>query len=400
MLLAVPFLDELGSGLPVVGAPALEHEIFASFIGLTFAIFTLPQLISLALEAKLLLLANRFARRHVLRIGLGAYGLGLAAAALSPNRVLFTAAWTLAFLSSGIATGTAQAELMDRDPDHREQRMAEWTLAAAVGDLSVPLLLAVTAALGRGYRSAWCAATALFLFVAFAAGRRSAPKGESSSEAAGAAPSTPEDEAASDNVSLLTLLRSLRHNRRLLGWLLGTTLCSLMDEPLAAFCALWMQKRFASEVAASVGVAAFTVGGFLGLVVLHRLLVRRSPRALLLASCLGSIAALVAWLNAGSLTGAAAALALLGASAAAHYPLAAAAAYRALPHDSNAVAALNQFFGPIDLMIPLALGLVADRMGVGAAVAGLLLQPVALLLIAALTSPPHSTESANEPPKP
>jgi MFS family permease len=367
--------------LPVVGAPGLEHELFATFAGLTFAVFTLPQLISIAVEAKLQLFANRFTRRKVLRAALASYGLGLAAAALAHSRLLFVGAWTVSFLASGIATGTAQAELMDGDPERREQRMTEWTLAASLGDLSVPLLLAAVALLGHGYRAAWLAATGIFLAWAWLAGKSHSFCGPTRVEPA------PESEAddgpASSHGSLLSLLAATRKNSSLFGWLLGASLCSLMDEPLAAFSALWLQQRFHSPMAVSVGVGAFTLGGFAGLLLLHRLLLAVAPRKILIGACIGSALALVLWLSASTWTTAAAALALLGALSATHYPLAASAAYRALPEDSNAVAALSQFFGPLDLAIPLVLGLLADRWSLRAAVLGLLVQPALLLLIAA-----------------
>jgi hypothetical protein len=76
---------------------------------------------------------------------------------------------------------------------------------------------------------------------------------------------------------------------------------------------------------------------------------------------------------------AAVALAVLGACAAAHYPLAQAAAYRVLPSSSGTVAALSQLFGPVDLLIPVALGLLADQFGLIFALLGLLVQPLGLI---------------------
>ncbi len=370
----------------MVGAPALEREVFANLVGLTFAVFTLPQLVSLVIEAKLLLLAQRLARRRVLALALSAYGVGLAAAAFTSSRALFTAAWLVSFLASGIATGSAQAELMARDPEQRERRMTEWTIAAALGDLSVPLVLGAFVTLGPAPRWAWLLAAALFMTCALLSARRGA-------RASGDEGGAEQDEAAPNtHHSLLALLKAVHHNRRLFAWLLAATLCSLLDEPLAAFAALWMQQRFGSALAASAGVTAFTVGGFGGLLILHRLLASSSPRTLLLLASFGAAAALVGWLSARSLLSASLCLGVLGAFAAAHYPLAAAAAYRALPDDSTAVAALNQLFGPLDLAIPLALGLLADHCGLQVAVAGLLLQPLALLLIAAFDA--HKPASA------
>lgn len=121
------------------------------------------------------------------------------------------------------------------------------------------------------------------------------------------------------------------------------------------------------------------LGSLAGLAILHRLLLRLAPGLLLLGSCVGAALALGAWLAAGSEALAALALGVLGACAAMHYPLAQAAAYRPLPGNSPSVAALGQLFGPLDLAIPVVLGLLADRYGLALALFGLVVQPLGLL---------------------
>lgn len=388
VLLGVPLLDELGSGLPVVGAPALQQELFASFAALSFVVFTAPQLAGFVLEPPVLLFASRFTRARAIGCGLIAYGLALLFAAWAGSAWLFGVAWTLVWIASGVACASAQAELMDREPERRERAMAEWTLAAALGDLLGPLLLAAAAASVFGFRLAWLVGAMAFVAWGVLAQCRSTPAVEppcaSSDDEA-----TPPDADGGGALSFRVLLRRARENPRLVAWLLGTTLCSLMDETLVAFCALWMRARFGSDSAVTLGVVALMVGGFAGLLVLHRLLASHDPKVLLLCSCVGSALALGAWLLAGSPVQAAAALAVLGACAAAHYPLAQAAAYKALPSSASTVAALSQLFAPVDLMIPLVLGLLADRFGLAAALLGLLVQPFGLILAASWRSRPR-----------
>jgi hypothetical protein len=150
------------------------------------------------------------------------------------------------------------------------------------------------------------------------------------------------DEPTPAALSFRALWQKARKNPELVAWLFGATLCSLMDETLVAFCAVWMRERFGSDSAVSIGVFALMLGGFAGLLILHRLLLTVAPGRLLLALCLGAMLALVAWLAAGSLALAVLALGVLGACAATHYPLAQAAAYRALPGEPSSVAALGQ----------------------------------------------------------
>lgn len=373
----MPLLDELGSGLPVVGAPALERELFGTLTALGFAVFTAPQLVSLVIEPSLLVFLSRFSRTHCLRIGLVGYGVSLLLAAATHSALLFGISWTLAFMLSGISCSNAQAELVERDPAQSERVLAEWTLAGALGDLAAPLLLAATLALGWGFRAAWVIAALAFIACGFYAGRAAA-RADSSESTAGSVASSQEE--SDDPLSFLELWRKARDTPGLLAWLTGATLCSLMDETLVAFCALWMRQRFAADSAATVGVFALMLGGFLGLIALHRLLLRFRPGTLLLAACCGSVLALGLWLAAGSPWLAALALGGLGACAATHYPLAQAAAYRALPNGASSVAALSQLFGPLDLAIPVLLGLLADRYGLAVALLGLLLQPFGLLV--------------------
>lgn len=380
MLLAVPFLDELGSGLPMVGAPALQHEFFGSVAALGFVVFTLPQLASFVIEPPLLVFVSRFPGGTALRLGLVGYGLALLLASLANTAWLFALAWTLAFAFSGISCANAQAELVDRHPEQGERTLAEWTLAGALGDLATPLLVAAVAAVGCEFRVAWGIAGLAFILWGLIAGRESQRR-RSTEASSSASLGQAEDDAEGGEraLSFRLLWRQARENPELVAWLCGATLCSLMDETLVAFCALWMRERFGSDSALSLGVFSLMLGGIVGLVILHRLLERLSPGWLLLGSCVGAGLALVAWLLAGSPILAALALGVLGACAATHYPLAQAAAYRALPGASRSVAALGQLFGPLDLAIPVVLGLLADRYGLALALLGLLAQPLGLI---------------------
>lgn len=385
MLLGIPFLDELGSGLPVVGAPALQADLFASFAGLSLAVFTVPQLAALVLDPPALWFASRFRRSQAIAAGLWIYALALVVAATSHAPWLFALAWTVTSIATGVVCSAAQAELIDRSRDCEERAMAEWTLGSGLGDLAGPLLLAGVAATGRTGREGWFVAAAIF--VAWGALARS-DGGATSRDAPSDVKSLDqhEHEHASESgevpLAWTTLWHRARQTPGLLAWLLAATLCSLMDETLVALCALWMKHHFASDSAVTLAVLALMTGGILGLIVLHRASERVAPRRFLVLSCVGAAVALliVVWLSATSLPLVLAATFALGACAATHYPLAQAAAYRCLPSSSTTVAALAQFFGPVDLLIPLALGIAADRWGLGAALCGLLIQPVALVL--------------------
>jgi MFS family permease len=239
-------------------------------------------------------------------------------------------------------------------------------------------------ATGRNARTGWLVAALIFVGWGFLSRRdgRPAPQ-DAQSESLGAfAGDGGEADTKATDVPLgwTALWRHARGTPKLLGWLLCTALCSLMDEPLVALCALWMKRRFSDDSAVTLAVLALMLGGLSGLVALHRAADRVAPARILLLACAGSALALVLWLGAASLPTAIAATFVLGACSATHYPLAQAAAYRCAPSSSGSVAALAQFFGPVDLLIPLALGVIADRYGLAWALLGLLIQPLALAL--------------------
>ena len=78
---------------------------------------------------------------------------------------------------------------------------------------------------------------------------------------------------------------------------------------------------------------------------------------------------------------AALALFLCGLGSSVHYPLAVAAAHRALPGRPGRVEALQHLLSPLELAAPVVFGLLADTCGLRVALLGLALQP---LLVAAL----------------
>jgi predicted MFS family arabinose efflux permease len=354
----------------------VQAELFQTFAGLSLAVFTVPQLAAIVLDPPALLVASRFSRRRAMATALCVYALALGLAATTRSPWLFALAWTAASIATGIFCGFGQSELIQKNPGREERAMAEWTLGSAVGDVAGPLLLAAAASTQVGFRESWWLVALIALGWAWLLER---PR-SSAARPASAGANDPDADDAPTKLRWRELYEHARTTPGLFAWLLATTLCSLMDETLVALCALWMQERFGSASALTLGVLSLMVGGLLGLVALHRLSTRVSPARLLLLAALGAALTLALWLASSSLSAALGALFWLGFWSAMHYPLAQAAAYRCLPSNSDAVAALSQFFGPIDLLIPLALGLLADRFGLGVAIAGLALQPLALVL--------------------
>ena len=67
------------------------------------------------------------------------------------------------------------------------------------------------------------------------------------------------------------------------------------------------------------------------------------------------------------------------------YPLAAAQAYACRPNASGSVLAAGHLFTPLGLALPFAIGALADAAGTTAALAVLVVQPLGLLVLVAVT---------------
>ncbi len=327
-------------------------------------------MVSAFIEVPLLVWVDRFPRSRTASISLLIVALASIAAALSHNPWLFSLSLTVCFEADGIACGMAQAALMDGDPERREERMAEWTLAGVLGDLAAPLVLTLAAYVGIGWRGAMFVGAAITVLSALSIRRVELPA-----------------EAEEEEEEERPRLRTALANKKLLVWLLGVSLCGLLDETLVAFAALYIRDHLGGDVPdQSLVIAAFTIGGALGLLAMPRLLRRMSPLSLLLIASVGSTVSYVVWLGSDSILVAAGLMMLAGVFTALLYPLAKAQAYRAFPESSGLVNAINAMFAPIDLVLPLGLGWIADEFGVLTALSLLTVQPIVLGIMAVVFS--------------
>jgi fucose permease len=170
----------------------------------------------------------------------------------------------------------------------------------------------------------------------------------------------------------------------LLVWLFGASLCHLLDEIAAALAALRIERDLgATEAVAGASLTAFSVGGFVASLFLERAIERFNWRAVLAASAIASIAAVLLFIAAPSPAWSWPALVLLGISVAPHYGIAKARAYEAVPGRPGLVNAAAQLFVVLELATPFGIGVLADRYGLGVAFACLVLQPLGLVALAA-----------------
>jgi FSR family fosmidomycin resistance protein-like MFS transporter len=363
-LLAVEVLDEVVFGAREAAWPLIRRDLDLSYaeVGLLLSI---PAYVATVAEPGIGLLGDTRWRRAVVAAGGIAFGLALAGAALSDSFWPLLVAFVVLFPASGAFVSLSQATLMDVDPEGRERNMARWSVAGGLGAVVGPLAVAAVAGWGGGWRwlfGGFAVLTAALLVVAL----RTWP-------AAGHPPAA--------RPSLRNALRGLRRPG-VVRWLVILEFADLMTDVLLGFLALYFVDEVgtsaeAGGLAVAVWTAAGLVGG-LGIIVLLR---RIAGLAYLRAS---APVALVLYAALLLVPGAPAKLALVGAlglATAGWYSIPKARLYAALPGQSGAAVTLGSMAGMIRAAAPLAMGLIAERWGLGTAMWLLLAAPVGLLVL-------------------
>jgi MFS family permease len=367
VLLLAPAVDELCSAAPTVGAPDLRADLTLSVTGLFLFGTVLPVVAAMILEPLALWFSDGPWRRWILLASGAAWSAGFLICAAAPGPWVLTLGLTTTFIAGGLALGVARASLVAESPVV-ERALTRWTLAASVGDLAGPLVLAGIAWLGGGWRAGMFGCG--LAVAAWWLGALRAPVGHPE-------PDDDDEERPS--------FRSALRDRRLLGWLLAVALCSPMDEIFVAGTALYAVEVLGVDLAtAGLLVACDMTGAMVGLMLFERL---GSPPRALVPSCALAMAGLIGFVLAPGVVWAALALFVCGMAEGLHYPLALAQAHRARPGHPGQVEALQELFVPLELAWPLAFGMLADQFGLGVAMFALGIQPVGIAIIALLVRP-------------
>ncbi|MGZ5967676.1 MAG: MFS transporter [Polyangiales bacterium] len=370
-LLGVAFVDELVSGI----APATTPDV-AAFLGISggtaagamlFAFHALAALV----EAPLLAWSERVSARWFSSVSLAVVALAAFAAAVFPTGAVMLLALAVYGPASGCALAAAEGLVVEAEPEGHERVMARFALAANAGDLAVPVLLAILGACHLGFRSALAisGAVALALAVAHAASRSLDRKLAHHDE---------EDSAP----TIREALRVAFATRSLLGWSFAAALTNLLDEVLVAFTALHLHAMGATTSERSWALAAWVLGGFVGLAALERLATGATARRLLFFASLLTLLEVVALAIARSPYLGIAASFAIGVTGSTLHPLTKARAYASLPHRPALVNAVASTLLPFDMAAPVALGFIAARFGPAWAVAAIAIAPVGVIIAA------------------
>lgn len=369
VLLLIEFLDEFVFGAREAAWPLIRDDLGLSYaqIGL---FLTVPSVFANVIEPFLAILGDVWRRRVIVLGGGLAFTAALALTAAGRTPALLLLAFILLYPASGAFVSLSQATLMDLDEPRRERNMARWTLAGSVGVVLGPLALGLGLMLGLGWRGVMAAMAGL----SFALLLLSVPMPFPDHQAG---------ERLTFSVvgrGLLDALRALKRGA-VLRWLILLEFSDLMLDVLLGLLALYLvDVGGATPQQASLGVSVWVGVGLVGDLALIPLLERVRGLSYLRVSALITLALFPLMLLAPAFWQKLVLLAFIGFFNAGWYAILQAQLYASLPGQSGTALAVKNVSGIVASVIPLALGLVAQRWGLTVAMWLLLAGPVALVV--------------------
>jgi FSR family fosmidomycin resistance protein-like MFS transporter len=367
-LLAIEFLDEF-----IFGAQEAAWPLIRTDLGLSYAqvglLLGLPGVAGNLVEPAIGILGDVW-RRHFLILGGGVvFALALSLTALSKSFPVLLISFILFFPASGAFVSLSQATLMDTNPTRHEQNMARWTFAGSAGVVAGPLALGAATTLGLGWRGLFLLFAGLALILLAAAHCSRWAGGQRESREAG----------AGFKAGVVDALRALRRGD-VLRWLTLLECSDLMGDVLLGFLALYFVDVVGTAPAqAGAAVVVWTGVGLVGDLLLIPLLERVRGLAYLRFSAGVTLALFPAFLLVPGTWVKVVLLGLLGLFNTGWYSILQAQLYSTMPGQSGTVMTVGNVFGLVGALIPLGLGLIAERFDLSVTMWLLTLGPVALL---------------------
>lgn len=382
-LLLIEFVDEFVFGAGEAAWPLIRDDLNLTYIEIGL-LLTVPKFISSLIEPVLGILGDIW-RRRVLVLGGGVFFvIALVLTALSQSFWVLMLSFVLFGPASGAFVGLAQASLMDVDPKRHEHNMARWTFAGSAGVVGGSLLLGLFVTIGLGWREIYLLGAGLALALLLAAWRIPFPNHTN-----GGAVDQDTNTPVSFKQGLLNALRALRRFE-VLRWLTLLEFSDLMLDILYSYLALYFVDVVGvSPEVAALGVAVWTVVGLVGDLLLIPLLERVSGLRYLRVSALLELLLFPAFLLTPHLPAKLAILGALGFFNSGWYSILKAHLYSSMHGQSGTVLAVNDIFGLLGSLLPLAVGWAAHQFGLEMAMWLLLLGP-ALLLVGLPRRAPNS----------
>jgi MFS transporter, FSR family, fosmidomycin resistance protein len=364
-----------------------------------------PLLVGGLLELPLGVLAGQGRRRRLAILGGGVlFVLTLLAVASAHSFAVLLCASVAFYPASGAFVSLTQAEIMDAWPERQAQVMARWDLAGSTGAVAGPLLLAAVLASGGGWRVGYLVLAGLAALTWLGAYLRRAevpvaspPSGDGDSGDADSGDADSRDGDSRDGDSgdgEEAEPRSWRARAREIGaalrdwgtlrWLVLIEVADLLVDVFTGFLALYLvDVAHMTPAVAALAIAIRLGAALAGDAALVVLLERAGDLTVLRVSAVAAALLYPGFLLVPGIVPKLVVLAALSAATAPWYPVLQARLYGSLPGRSSVAVTLSSAAGLAGGLGPLAVGLVAQGFGLSWALAGLVVVPVAVLLVPA-----------------
>jgi FSR family fosmidomycin resistance protein-like MFS transporter len=357
VILFIEFLDELVFGAEGAALPLIRQDLHLTYdqVGL---LLSLPNLFAaLFLDPFITLYGDTPYRRRLMLMGGLCFVASLCLAAVSVSFTMILLAFILFSPASGAFVNLAQATLMDIQPDRHEHNMARWTLAGSVGVVVGSLFIGGIIALGAGWRVFYVVAFVLTLGCVVYLWRMPFP------HIPHLAPEAHNGSSLWQNLG--RALAALR-DREVLRWLTLLQFSDLMLDVLFSYLALYfVDVAGATAEQAALGVAVWTVVGLVGDAALIPLLERVDGVRYLRLNAVVQVGVYSAFLLAPSYELKLVLLGINGFLNSGWYAILQAHVYTAMPEQSATSQFAGNIFGLFGGLLPLLVGLSAERIGLG-----------------------------------
>ena len=363
-MLLVEFIDEVVFGAREAAWPLIRADFHLSYAWIGI-LLTVPNMIGGLVEPAFGLLGDSGRRGRIVSTGGVAFAVALGLAAGSWNALSLLIAFTVLSPASGAFVSLSQATMMDLHHGRHERAMAAWTLAGSIGVVAGPLAVAAAQATGIGWRGLLIAFGLLTLPVLALVG-------------------PVQFAVAGDGVRfadvLAQALRAVRE-REVIRWLVLLELSDLLGDVLTGYLAIYfVDVAHVSILRATLAVAVWTGAGLVGDAALVAVIARIPTIRYLRASAMVAAVIYPAFLLAPDPAWKLGLLGVLGLATTGWYAIPKGRLFAELPGASGTAVALSDAAGFVGRLFPLAIGIAAERLGLGTAMWALLAAPVALLI--------------------